>query len=175
MVTIRYPNRDRAYAEIRYSYFFSGPEDPPLLIGDMVTAGVYFWDSRKVVSKDGETGARIRKSHINANAVSPDPTVSTATVSSNVHLAKSKTPVSASIGNASIGAPKPLQVSDNTPSEDVDKVKPEKVDSAALLVSALEYNGEKSVSVCQFSRKIYRTVDIVASIDQSTKLPYSLR
>lgn len=78
LATIHHPKMDRAFLEIRCPYFFAGPEDSMHLLGDMVTAIIYFWNNPKLDLWDGEKSAQSEKSHIDVEAVEPDPTASAA-------------------------------------------------------------------------------------------------
>lgn len=122
--------------------------------GDTVTAGprIYVWESKNIISEDGETGTQSRKNHINVDFAGPDAKLSAAAVPSNLRPAESETFVSASIVHGSTDAPEPMQVSENLRIEENDEVEPIKFDFAALLFRALQHNARKFVSVCQFSR-----------------------
>lgn len=104
-------------------------------------------------------GAQILQSHTKVDAVGSDVRVSTAAVRSNVHLAESETFVPASIGEESSNGTEATEVSGNTPFEEIDKVEPIKVNHNASLVRALDENPANSVSICQFSRNNYDTIE----------------
>lgn len=87
----------------------------------MVTAGVFVWDSQKLVPEDRETGAQSRKSCISVEVVGPDATVSATAVLSNVLPSEAKTSLPASISEGSTNASGPMEVSDNTFSEKNDE------------------------------------------------------
>lgn len=133
-ITIHYPTMDRAYPKHRYPYVSLGPEDPPYSLGDMVTASIHVWDSRKLVPKDCETSAESRKNHIKVDVGSSDPTVSAIAVPSNVNPVQSKNPVPASIGEGRTNAYEAMEVSDNIFSEETDEGELVKFDSIASLV-----------------------------------------
>lgn len=61
LITIHHPTMDCMYAEISYTYVFSGPEDAPHSFGDMVTGDIYVWESQMLVPEHGETGAKNQK------------------------------------------------------------------------------------------------------------------
>lgn len=190
-VTIYRSKMDCAYAGIRYPYVFSNSENPPHLLGNIVTAGICVWDSQKLVLEDGEMRAQSWRSHINVHATGSDSTVSAAAVLSNVHPAEWEAFIPDSTGARSNNAHEQIEVSHNTTSEEIDGVEPTEVDnttpeeidgveqmevhSAASLISALDGDDEKSVSVRQFNHKSFETVDIVASLDQITEMPYPLQ
>lgn len=67
-----------------------------------------------------------------------------------------------------------MKVPDNTRSEEINKVGPVKTESAASLVSALDHNARKSVSVRQFSCGNHLTADIVVNLDEMSEVPYPL-
>lgn len=144
---------DRTYAERRYPYVFSGPEYPLHLLGDLVTAGIYVWDSRKLVPKYGETGAQSRKSRINVYAAGYDPTVSAAAVPSNEPPAESKILDPDSIGETITNAPEPIEVCHNRNLEQNDGMGPMEAESAASLVSVMDDKESKSKSAPQLSCK----------------------
>lgn len=108
-------------------------------------------------------------------AVGSDSMASGTAVPSNVHLAEFETPVPVSIGQWSANASKPMEVPDNTPSENIDEVEPLEVDSDTSLVSDLSENDEKFVSVHKLRRENYQRVNIVINLHQATEVPYPLR
>lgn len=144
-----------AYAEVCYMYTFSGPKDPPRLLGGMFTAGIIVWDSRKRFSDDGKTGVQSRAILISVNAVGPDPTVSVAAIRSCAHPAESDAPVSASICEEKTNNLEAMVTFDITPPEEVVAVEPLKFASATLLINNLDDDAGNSVSTRQFSRKYY--------------------
>lgn len=145
------------------------------MLGDMATAGIYVPDSRNLVLEDAKTVAQSWKSHINVNVVGPDPAVSVVAVPSNVNSAEPETLILTSIGGGRTNAPEPIKISENTPFQEINNVKPVKVDTVASLVRVLDDIAEKSVCVHQFSREYYETFDIVANLNQTTEVLYPLR
>lgn len=109
------------------------------------------------------------------NTVGSDPTVSAAAVPSDVHPAELKAPVSASIGERSNNTPGPLKFSDSTIFKKIDEVEHVNVDFVTSLISALDENAGKSVSVRRFSSENYQTVDIVANPDHITEMSHTLQ
>lgn len=76
---------DCAYAGIAYPYKFSGLEGLLRALGDMFSADMYVRNSFKLVAEDDQAGAQSRKMHFDY----PDPTVSAASLPSDVYPAKS--------------------------------------------------------------------------------------
>lgn len=74
-----------AHVEVRNRYLFPVPKDPLHSLGDMITASIYVWDSKKLVPEDGDTGTLSRKRHFGVDAIGPGLTKSATTVSSNAH------------------------------------------------------------------------------------------
>lgn len=142
------------------------------MLGDMVITGIYVWNSRNQVPKDDETVVESRKSFIDMCADGSDPMVSAATVRINVDVVWSETYFLASIDEERTNANDPSKVFEKMTSEEIDKVEPVKVDSAIPLVSALEDDAGRYVSPRQFSRRDYKTFDMVAIFDQITSMPY---
>lgn len=140
---------DRVYAENRYLYILSSPENLPHSLVKLGTPGISVPDSRKLVSKDGETGAQCRKSRINTGAYGPDTLVSAATVPDRVFLSESETHVPGSIADRSINAFDQNKVSENTIFAETSEVKPVKYDFALSPVSSSVDNAGKSVPVRQ--------------------------
>lgn len=175
LVTIHHPTKDRVYAENRYWSFFSDPKDSLHSFGDILTAGIDIGESRKVLSNDDDMGAQSWGSHIIVGAVDPHPTGSVTPVPSNVHLAESETFVPASISEGSTNAPKRMSVSNKTPSEEIVEVEPVKVDSAAVLVTALHDNANEFASVGQTKRIDHHIVRIVFNLNQIMEVPYPPR
>lgn len=61
---IHHPTIGRTYIKVRYLYIFWAPKDPPYLLGEKTTAGIYVWDRWKLVPEDVETVAQSRKATI---------------------------------------------------------------------------------------------------------------
>lgn len=87
-----------------------------------------------------------------------------------MHSDESKPPVPVRSGEGSTSAPELMEVSDNKPSKDIDKVYSILLDSAVMLGSALYDNGGKVVSVDQFCRQSNQADDIVTNVDQITEV-----
>lgn len=51
LAMISLPTMDRMYEGIRCSYIFSGPEERPNLLSDIVTAGIHAWDSWNLIQR----------------------------------------------------------------------------------------------------------------------------
>lgn len=85
---------DQAHASIAYQYWFSDSEDPPRALGDIVSAGIYVWDSFKSATEYTQAAAQSWKNLIHLNVYCPGLTVSAFYVPSDVQLAKLETPVS---------------------------------------------------------------------------------
>lgn len=161
------------------------------MLCNIVSVGFYVWNSRKLVPAGGRKDAQSRKSHTNKDAAGPCPAVSVAAVSNNVSPDDSETLITASIGEKSFNALDPTEESNNTTvgkihgvklvkienatHEGIDEVESMEADSTTLLVSALDDNEGKFLSVSQYSHKHHKTVEIFVNIRQITKLPYPLR
>lgn len=113
--------------------------------------GIYIQDSRKIATDDSKKDGNSWESQINVIDVGPDPTVRVAVVPSKVDLAESETSVTGSVAEGTSKDFGPMEFYDKTPSEEMDQVEREPVDAAAWLISALDVDAVKTVSVYQFS------------------------
>lgn len=124
LVTMHHPTMNCGYAEIRYPYFFSDPEDHSHSLGDMGTTSIHIWDGKKLVSKDGETGAQEGKRQLNFDTADFDPTVNAAAVPTVVHPAKSEISVASKIEEGSINAQIRRKFFDKTPCKKIHELGP---------------------------------------------------
>lgn len=64
LLRFHHPTMDHARTLNTGQPDFFGPEDPSCSLKGMVSAGIYVWNSRKLVLKDGKASVWSRKSHI---------------------------------------------------------------------------------------------------------------
>lgn len=88
LVMIQLPTIDLAYGDSTSLNDFSDPNNPPRMLVDMVSIGIYVRDSRKLVHMAGEAGTSSWKSHVLVDSICPDPTASAIFVLSDMRPAK---------------------------------------------------------------------------------------
>lgn len=151
LATIHFQLMDRANAENSCPYFFSDLEDLQLSLDNIFTIGIYGWINRKLVPDDGETGAQSQK---NASMWTPLPRSD----GECGHRLKQRAP--GQIGNfvldskseGSTNASEPMEIFDNTPSEEIGEVQTPLRLTPQPRLSALWTNAGMSVWLYLFSR-----------------------
>lgn len=136
----------------------------------MVNTGIYVWNGKTLDLGDSKSIIQSLKSHTTVNAVGPNPTVSSVTMSSDVHPVVWDTSVPAIVVEKSRTASYPTESSGNGHSENINVEEPLQVLRKLSVFSVWDDTAEKSVSLRQFSRKCYETIATVTNLDQAMEV-----